>query len=749
MSHTILSKFFANGSRSESKSERVLNIHAVYNPIQTSSPQKPSSKPSSTIEHASHRARSSNTHGDLSITHSVTTSATTEPVTRTAHIPYLTALAAACIMFIITAFCLTSSPSAAYAKDYDMPYVTIEANVQTDGSIQVTERRAFDFNGHFTAVWWDLSNLPSDGELSIQDVSVASATTDTVKAITRAATPDEQALYSPLQKVSFDLKWREEGGPGISSYSFDQGKNTLYAFLDAEDVIQVYQIKYTITNAAVPYKDVADLYWKYIGTNWAADSQNVECTIKLPNPTDVTAIPGTNVYAWGHGPLTGKLAFDDTGTRVTYSVDNVPAGSFAEAHVLFPTNWLSDVTDKVRQKHGDTMHLDTVLADEKTWADQANYKRMYSLIFVAVWLVVSLIIILWAIWYFMRHGREYRPQFKDQYWRDVPDAGVHPAVIDQLWRFDKTSNAVFTTGILHLVNAGAIQIHAEQTELPSGFFGRTKTQSTYVLTRAENAPYTADALNPIDTQTLHVLFDVFAGGSQSIRLDEVERYVKEHPQTAQRELERWQGILSAEVNKQEYFENTVKHAVRMLIVAGVFGAASVGVSYFTNDFIPIICAIPAIIVLFVLMTFMSRRTRKGVEVYARAKALKNWLTDFTAIDERPILDITVWGEFMVYAHIFGVTRELKDQLVNTYPELFESDAAFGYPMLWWYMPHASMTNLGETFDSALTNAWSQTETTLNQALSEIAGNSSSGGGFGGGFSMGGGGGFGGGGGGAR
>ena len=69
-------------------------------------------------------------------------------------------------------FCLTSSPTAAFAKSYTMPDVQIEASADSAGDLSVSEDRTFDFDGSFTAVWWNFNNLPSGAGIEIESVKV-------------------------------------------------------------------------------------------------------------------------------------------------------------------------------------------------------------------------------------------------------------------------------------------------------------------------------------------------------------------------------------------------------------------------------------------------------------------------------------------------------------------------------------------------------------------------------------------------
>ena len=59
------------------------------------------------------------------------------------------------LQFLIVAIAavamLACMPSHAYAKSYTCPSVTIDAQANADGSLDVTEARTFDFSGNFTA----------------------------------------------------------------------------------------------------------------------------------------------------------------------------------------------------------------------------------------------------------------------------------------------------------------------------------------------------------------------------------------------------------------------------------------------------------------------------------------------------------------------------------------------------------------------------------------------------------------------
>ena len=157
------------------------------------------------------------------------------------------------LQFLIVAIAaiamLACMPSHAYAKSYTCPSVTIDAQANADGSLDVTEARTFDFSGNFTAVWWTFDNMPTkESMLSVKSVS-----------LTNESTGETQTL-SP---VEFQRAWREAGGAGCPSYSIDEDENTVYVFFDESDSEVTMTLSYSISNFVQVYDDVAEVYSIY------------------------------------------------------------------------------------------------------------------------------------------------------------------------------------------------------------------------------------------------------------------------------------------------------------------------------------------------------------------------------------------------------------------------------------------------------------------------------------------------------
>ena len=61
-----------------------------------------------------------------------------------------------------------------------------------------------------------------------------------------------------------------------------------------------------------------------------------------------------------------------------------------------------------------------------------------------------------------------------------------------------------------------------------------------------------------------------------------------------------------------------------------------------------------------------RRTAKGTELLNKAYALKNYLKDYSIINERKEEEIVLWEYYLVYATLLNVNEEIQDEVIQKY-----------------------------------------------------------------------------------
>lgn len=646
---------------------------------------------------------------------------------------------------LVATFCSIASDlqkefedAAATAKAYECPQVDIAATVDADGNICISEQRSFSFTGPFTAVWWELgTGLPWYASVRIDAVSMV-----------RMQPDGAHGALEPLAEVPFESSWRTVGGPGRAAFSFDEEMDTVYAFFDERDCDALFQLDYTVLNGVARYTDAAEVYWKFVGDGWAVDSSEVTLTMTLPVPEGASVQPGENVRAWAHGPLDGTIAVGEDGV-VTAEAPSVEAGAFAEVRATFPVAWLAPTTTETMGAERRIAGLDRILREEGAWAERADRERarmLTQLLGVAAACAAGLLV---AGGLFLIFGREHRPSFRDKYWRDVPEPGMPPAIVGCIWRWGEPNLDDLLASIIHLCNIGALKMGRG---IPPNSI---EQKEEYSLTRVE--PAASQLTDPIDRETMELLFTCMADGAETFWMGDFKRAGKKQPTRVKLHLEGWRKVVMQQAEAYGLFDQTsALLGTLMAIAGGIYLFMGINLSIFFLTLMPLLLMWPTGIALIILSRFMRRRTRYAADILARSKALKRWLCHFSSLDERPPTDVAVWGRFMVYASLFGVAdRAIKELSIAVLAAVAPPAGPSGPAWHAWYEGGAqavsAMSEMSIDFQKAVSGTLRSIG--VREAASSVfsrpgggSGSSSSRSGGGGGFSRGGGGGFGGGGG---
>lgn len=622
---------------------------------------------------------------------------------------------------MLALFVMLATPLVAHAKSYELTSTTIEAQVNSDGSMDVTQTRKVSFSGDFVLL---MVPLGSGVDVDIDSVSVDLG--------------NSELGGGELEQVQFQPTWRYQGNPSYQSWAIDSSSNTLYIFANYESVDATVTLKYTYDDVVNVYSDCAELYWKFVPETWEQDSENVTCNVTLPVGSGVT-VGAQDVRAWAHGPLSGQITNNADG-KVSFSVPSVSAGSYAEARIVFPTSWMSVAPTS-------TAKLDSILSEEQEWADQANAQRWAQgmVVFVSAALAIALIVISILVWW--KYGKEPKPQFTDDYWRDAPEPGIHPAVVSRVMSFNEQDSNELTSSIMWLEQKGFITFDATKTT-QQGLLG-SKEVDDLVIKKVESA---GEPTDPIDKAAYDFLFTTVAQGANELKFNDINSFAQTNGEAFQSAYLACETQIDFAVDNGDYFESKSDTISKIYTTFGLFiMVLAVVAFFFVQSFVPLVFMTVAAAFFLIFSRFMRKRTQHGAEVYAKSNALKKWLKEFSAIDERPPTDVKVWGQFMVYAFALGVAKEAMAQLKIACPQLLEDNVFLGNSSLPWWFWYNNFSIGNTNFAAAGTDFFSQTISNsfaqIQSAGQIISGRGfSSGGGFGGGgFSMGGGGGFGGGG----
>ena len=120
-----------------------------------------------------------------------------------------------------------------------------------------------------------------------------------------------------------------------------------------------------------------------------------------------------------------------------------------------------------------------------------------------------------------------------------------------------------------------------------------------------------------------------------------------------------------------------------------------------------------------MLQWVKNLTDQGLELEERLMGFKNYLKDYSLLEEREAYDVHLWEEYMIWAAVFGIADEVEKQFRKLYPEIQETN----------YAMTASVVLYANSFSKNMRSAYSPP----SSSRSSGGGGSSSVGGGGGSF----------------
>jgi uncharacterized membrane protein len=576
------------------------------------------------------------------------------------------------LILVMVALACGLAVEPARAKDHYFTRVQIQTRVNPDGSLAVTERRTFRFNGSFS---WATYTLERRGWDAIADIGVA----------------DEQGRYAAAAT----------GAPRTYQVATSQRDVEVKWHFAAEDEEKTFIISYRVTGAVTRYRDTAELYWRFIGTGWDVPTLEALITVSIPGTAR------TDLRAWGHGPLNGVVTLGD-GT-VTLQVDQLDPETFVEGRILFP----AAVVPAARLT--DNVALPRILAEEARFARAANLLRLTVPLNILVFPLALLVAL--GVWFvlYLRYGKEYRIRLEQPYLREPP-APYGPAVLGGLLRWGKPAAHDFGATILDLARRGFLKVQQEGGDRP-----------VYRFVRAER-PDTG--LAPSEQQALALLFR-WGAGQKSITDAEFKSAAWRQGDAA-RLFRNWQGAVETETRAQGFFDNQSRRlqdrlgAVRLAISLGGIALTIAVIAVFRLWLVTGFMAFPlAAGAVGMLQGPLARRTEKGATHLAQWRAFRRFLRDFSTLEDAPPPAITVWESYLPYAVTLGVAG----RVIRQFPRVYGEAAARTVAPSWYVSTRGLSTSGGGSPLGAVTAMTWGLSRTLAWSTTPRSSSSGSGGGF--------------------
>lgn len=221
----------------------------------------------------------------------------------------------------------------------------------------------------------------------------------------------------------------------------------------------VIETDYTVAHRVYVYRDVAELFWRYAHDSLPADANDVTFQIRLPLPADADPAAAIGqVRAWGHGPDEGSFTIGEDGT-VTYRITRVQQGNYAEAHIVFPSDWMTNMSPNAANQFSE--QRGAIAVDEETeWVDTALRESAWENAVRALFLGLAVLVILAGAIGVFRHGRS--PQSRRSLVRAAAALGILAAGENVVFREPMTT--IMLAALAVIVAAIAFVLPATEEE---------------------------------------------------------------------------------------------------------------------------------------------------------------------------------------------------------------------------------------------------------------------------------------------
>ena len=502
-----------------------------------------------------------------------------------------------------------------FAANYRIEKLDIEANLQKDGSMVVSEAVTYDID-EINGVYFDI-DAKGFGELEDLQVFEDEPNTSSFKEVDTSNY--EVSVSDELYRIKL--------------YSKNQNN------------IRTFKFVYKLPEAIKVYDDVVQFNRKMVGQEWQQGIKYITAKVIVPVPTDYD---NSNILVFGHGPLTGEV--DKVENTVVYKLDDYYPGDFLEAHILMEPEIFSEY-NKSKIVHKDMKQK--LLDMEAKFADEANAERdkairqqeMINKVFEKPGLIFGVLSSIWGVLMFYIYGiYRRRNRVKNsvgKYLRELPDDSS-PALVGSFMTDSISGNEILAT-IVDLIRRKILRLETSEEKSIITLVGNTEKLSAQE----------------------RVIVDIYIndfGDGKSLDLKSFGFFQKV-PMSTARKFEKWKTIIQSEMNRKDLVFEGFKGMGKNLFYKSLCGII-LGIKFFGNILEKAMESKMFLIIIimgFILLISLTkaRYPRKELaEAKDKWQAFKNFLSDYSQLEEAKITSVHLWEQYFVYAVALGVSEKV-------------------------------------------------------------------------------------------
>ena len=497
-----------------------------------------------------------------------------------------------------------------FAASFRIEKLDIEANLQKDGSMVVSEAVTYDID-EINGVYFDI-DAKGFGELEYIQVFE----------------DDSTGGFKEVDSSNYEVSVSDELYR-IKLYSKNHNNRRTFKFV------------YKLPEAITVYDDVAQFNRKMVGQEWQQGIKYITAKVIVPVPTDYD---NSNILVFGHGPLTGEV--DKVENTVVYKLDDYYPGDFLEAHILMEPEIFSEY-NKSKIVHKDMKQ--ELLDMEAKLADEANAERdkarrqpnKFRKLFENQGLMLGVLGSIWGALMFYIHGifrkKNRVKNSVGKYLRELPDDSS-PALVGSFMTDSISGNEILAT-IVDLVRRKILTLETSEEKSIITLVGNTEKLSAQE----------------------RVIVDIYIndfGDGKSLDLKSFGFFQKV-PMSVARKFEKWRAMVQSEMNRKNltYQGLGCLGVIFFAFFPMIFTFAGLVIGMITGNKMFLLIVVMGII-LFVSGAKARYPRKELAEAKDKWQAFKNFLSDYSQLEEAKITSVHLWEQYFVYAVALGVSEKV-------------------------------------------------------------------------------------------
>ena len=497
-----------------------------------------------------------------------------------------------------------------FAASFRIEKLDIEANLQKDGSMVVSEAVTYDID-EINGVYFDI-DAKGFGELEYIQVFE----------------DDSTGGFKEVDSSNYEVSVNDDLYR-IKLYSKNHNNRRTFKFV------------YKLPEAITVYDDVAQFNRKMVGKEWQQGINYITAKVIIPVSA---SYDNSNILVFGHGPLTGEV--DKEGNTVVYKLNNYYPGDFLEAHILMEPEIFSEY-NKSKIVHKDMKQK--LLDMEAKLADEANAERdkairqqeMINKVFEKPGLIFGVLSSIWgALMYYIHVIFKRKNKVKNsvgKYLRELPD-NSSPALVGGFMTNSINDNEILAT-IVDLVRRKVLTLE------------NSDKNSIIMLTGS------TENLSAQEKAIVDIYINDFGDG-KSLDLKSFGFFQKV-PMSVARKFEKWRAMVQSEMDRKNltYQGLGCLGVIFFAFFPMIFTFAGLVIGMITGNKMFLLIVVMGII-LFVSGAKARYPRKELAEAKDKWQAFKNFLSDYSQLEEAKITSVHLWEQYFVYAVALGVSEKV-------------------------------------------------------------------------------------------